>query len=231
MNYICSIELIQQIPRIYISLILTYIAILYYKIQHISTQYSPPSHIKPQNVQRARFSVILGIMEDNITKDHSLTFDYHSNGKTYKFRYYELANYSKLDITKVKQVYGVCFYQDKMVIVLNGKKKTWGLVGGKPKEDESIEQTLKRRVQEESNMQVLKWRPIGVQEVTDPNMNTYYQLRVVCKVKPFGDFVADPAGTITEIKLINPKDYLEYFDWGKIGEQIIQRAVQLKPKL
>lgn len=170
-------------------------------------------------------------MEDNITKDHSLIFDYHSNGKIYKFRYYELANYSYLDLAKIKQIYGVCFYQDKMVIALNGKKRSWGLVGGKPEEGESIEQALKREVQEESNMQVLKWRPMGIQEVTDPQGNNYYQLRVACKVKPLGDFIHNPAGTITEIKLIDPKDYLEYFNWGEIGEKIIHRAIQLKPKL
>lgn len=170
-------------------------------------------------------------MEDNITKDHPLTSDYQSNGKIYKFRYYESANYNILDKSKIKQIYGVCFYQDQMVIVLNGKKRTWGLVGGKPENGESIQQTLEREVQEESNMQVLRWRPIGVQEVTNPNGIVNYQLRVVCKVKPFGNFILDPAGTITEVKQIDPKDYKNYFDWGAIGEKIIQRAIQLKPKL
>lgn len=170
-------------------------------------------------------------MEDNIPKDKPLKADYHHNGKVYKFSYYELANYSKLDTSKIKQIYGVCFYTDKMVIVFNGKRKTWGLVGGKPEEGESIEEALKREVQEESNMQLLRWRPIGVQEVTDPNGNIDYQLRVACKVKPIGEFIEDPAGTITEIKLIDPKNYLEYFNWGEIGEKIIQRAVQLRPKL
>lgn len=170
-------------------------------------------------------------MEDNIPKDKPLIFDYRSKGKIYKFKYYELADYSKLDLNKIKQIYGVCFYQDKMVIVLNGKKKTWGLVGGKPEIDESIEQAFKREVQEESNMQVIRWRPIGVQEVTDPAGETYYQLRVASKVKPFGDFTVDPAGTITEVKLINPESYRQYFDWGEIGEKIIQRAIQLRPKL
>ncbi|KKR81166.1 MAG: Phosphohydrolase (MutT/nudix family protein) [Candidatus Daviesbacteria bacterium GW2011_GWA1_41_61] len=170
-------------------------------------------------------------MDNNITQQNSLTADYHSDGKIYKFRYYELANYDHLDRARIRQVYGVCFYQDKMVIVLNGKKQTWGLAGGTLRIGESIEETLKREVEEESNMQVLKWRPIGVQEVTDPNGNLYYQLRVVCKVKPVGEFLSDPAGTITEIKLINPIDYITYFNWGEIGEKIIQRAVQLRPKL
>lgn len=170
-------------------------------------------------------------MEDNITKDNPLIFDYLSNGKIYKFIYYELADYSNLDLAIVKQVYGVCFCQDKMVIVLNGKKRTWGLVGGQPEEGESIQQALTREVQEESNMQVLRWRPIGVQEVTDPDGNMYYQLRAACNVKPFGDFISDPAGTITEVKLIDPKDYKNYFDWGEIGDKIIQRAIQVRSKL
>ncbi len=170
-------------------------------------------------------------MDDNVTKDNPLVADYREGNKLYKFRYYELANYKGLDLSKVKQIYGVCFYKYQMVIALNGKKRTWGLVGGKPEEGESIEQALEREVKEESNMQVLKWRPIGVQEVTDPSGDTNYQLRVACKVKPLGEFNSDPTGVVTEVKLIDPKDYKNYFDWGEIGEKIIQRAVQLKPKL
>lgn len=170
-------------------------------------------------------------MDNNITKDNPIVADYNLAGKIYKFRYYELGNYNNLDLTKIQQIYGVCFYQDQMVVVLNGKKGTWGLVGGKPETGESIEQSLEREIQEESNMEVLRWRPIGVQEVTDPSGSIYYQLRVVCKVKPLGDFISDPAGTITKVKLIDPKDYKNYFDWGEIGEQIINRASQLRPRL
>ena len=37
--------------------------------------------------------------------------------------------------------------------------------------------------------------------------------------------------SITEIKLIDPKDIKQYFDWGVIGDRIIERAVELKSKL
>ncbi|KKS65537.1 hypothetical protein A3A14_03435 [Candidatus Daviesbacteria bacterium RIFCSPLOWO2_01_FULL_43_38] len=170
-------------------------------------------------------------MDDRITKDAPLVADYHDKGKIYKFRYYELGNYDRLDLNMVRQIYGVCFYLDQMVIVLNGKKRTWGLAGGTPKEGENIQQAFEREVQEETNMQVLRWRLIGVQEVTDPNGSVYYQLRVACKVKPFGDFVSDPGGVITEVKFIDPRDYKNYFNWGEIGEQIINRANQIKSKL
>lgn len=162
-------------------------------------------------------------MEDNITKDHPLTSNYQSHGKIYNCSYYELANYSNLDLTKITQIHGVCFFQDQMVIVLNGQKRTWGLVGGKLKNHESIQQALERAIQEESNMQVLRWRPIGVQEVTDSNGNIDYELIVVCKVKSIGESASR--------KLIDLQDYKNYFDWEEIGEKIIQRAIQLKPKL
>ena len=170
-------------------------------------------------------------MDSYISSDDSLSADYKSKGQTFKFRYYELANYSKLDPKLIKQVYGVCFYQDKMVIVYDGKSKTWGLVGGGPEEGESVEDTLKREILEESNMQLIRWRPIGVQEVTDPKGNMHYELRVACKVRPNVDSEQDSGGGITEVKLIDPQSYTQYFDWGEIGKRIVQRAIQLKPKL
>ena len=43
--------------------------------------------------------------------------------------------------------------------------------------------------------------------------------------------VSSPDGEITEIKLIDPKDIKQYFDWGKIGDRIIERAMELRGKL
>ena len=37
--------------------------------------------------------------------------------------------------------------------------------------------------------------------------------------------IYDPDGDITELKLIDPADYKKYFDWGKIGDHIMQRAL------
>ena len=54
------------------------------------------------------------------------------------------------------------------------------------------------------------------------------QVRMFCIVEPYGDFVSDPDGDVTEIKLIDPKDYKQYFDWGEIGDRIVERAVEMK---
>lgn len=154
------------------------------------------------------------------------------SGVEYLFEYFDADSFDDLDYSRCKQTYAVCMVEEKMVIVFNGKKQTWGLVGGSIENGESFEQTLRREVQEESNMEILSILPLGYQKVTDTRDNSFiYQLRYVCTARPIGAFVSDPAGHITEIKLINPKDYKQYFNWGEIGERIVERAIKLKERL
>ncbi len=153
-------------------------------------------------------------------------------GKTYELRYTNTDSFSDLPKEKCRQIYGVCFYNNKLVIGFNGKKQTWSLIGGTVEPGETLKQTLVREVSEESNMEVLKAVPIGYQEVISSNgAEMLYQLRSCCIVKPIGPFFSDPDGSVTEIKLIDPLDYKKYFDWGKIGDCIINRAVELKENL
>ena len=150
------------------------------------------------------------------------------SGVEYIFEYFDADSFDHLDYSKCQQVYGVCLYENKMVIGFGGKKKDWGLIGGTIEKGETFEQTLRREIQEESNMEVIKCLPVGYQKMTDTRDNSYvYQLRYACTVRPYGPFVSDPALGITEIKLINPEDYKKYFNWGKIGERIISRALEL----
>lgn len=153
-------------------------------------------------------------------------------GVKYTFEYSDADSFDHLERERCKQVYAVCFCGDKMVIGYGGAKNSWGLIGGSVEKGEAFEETLKREVQEESNMEVLTYLPVGVQKVTDTrDGKVIYQLRYVCIARPYGPFESDPAGAITEIKLIYPKDYKQYFDWGKIGDRIIERALELKEKL
>lgn len=151
------------------------------------------------------------------------TFKHHD--QDIKVKYYDLDSFLSLPIDKCQQVYGVCFYKDEMLIV---RGENWGLVGGHIENNETFDQTLAREVQEETNMKVIMSRPIGVQEVTNPDGKTLYQLRYYAQVEPIGEFEKDPAGSVTEIKLINPLDYKKYFDWGEIGDRIIRRAIEIK---
>lgn len=163
----------------------------------------------------------------------SITEEYIGvSGVKYIFEYFDCDDFSILPYEKCRQVYGVCFLEDKLVIGYHGKKDTWGLIGGTVEQGETFEETFAREIQEESNMEVLEKIPIGYQKMIDTRDGSFvYQLRYVATVRPFGPFVSDPAESVTEIKMIGPLEYKQYFDWGKTGERIMERALELKDKM
>ncbi|MDE2037913.1 MAG: NUDIX domain-containing protein [Patescibacteria group bacterium] len=150
------------------------------------------------------------------------------DGHMVRFEYEDADDFSMLDKSKCRQVYGVCFCDGKLVIGRGGRKGDWGLIGGTIEPGETFEETLKREVQEESNMEVLTAKPIGYQKAVDTRDGSWvYQLRYVCRVQPYGPFTGDPdGGSIQEIKLIDPADYRTYFDWGETGERMIHRSIE-----
>jgi NADH pyrophosphatase NudC (nudix superfamily) len=136
-------------------------------------------------------------------------------GKIIDIVYEDAASFDNLPYEKVRQVYGVCF---------GGQKNDWGLLGGTVEPGEKYEETLAREIQEESNMKVIDCWSIGSQYLVNEDT---YQIRYACQVEPLGKFISDPAGGIKEIKLIDPADYKKYIDWGKIGDRLITRALEL----
>ncbi len=170
--------------------------------------------------------------ENNMT----ITTERSDRHGSYLVEYTDVDTFSNLDLALFKQSYGICFVDGKLLIRsgdYGGTEKQWGYIGGRKEPGETPEQTLHREVQEESNMEIISFLPIGVQKVTRQNDGrVWYELRYVCKVRPMGAFVKDGAGGgSTEIKLIDPGDYKKYVDWGEIGDRLIIRALELLPKL
>lgn len=126
-------------------------------------------------------------------------------------------------------VHAFCFCGDKLVVVYHQDKKYWTPPGGGIEKGETYEQAVVREVKEETNMKVSHQELIGYQDIYEPG-RTIRQTRSYCIVEPYGDFVSDPDGDISEIKLIDPKDYKQYFDWLKIGDHIMERAVEMLKK-
>ena len=126
-------------------------------------------------------------------------------------------------------VHAFCFYGDKMIVVYSEVKGYWTPPGGGIESGETYEQAIIREVREETNMKVLSQELIGYQDIYEPD-RIIRQTRSFCIVEPIGNFVADPDGDITEIKLIDPRDYKKYFDWGEIGEKIMKKAMKLNDK-
>jgi 8-oxo-dGTP pyrophosphatase MutT (NUDIX family) len=150
-------------------------------------------------------------------------------GKKIDLVYEDVDSFDDLFYEKCKQVYGVCFYEGKIVLGFSRRMQKWNLIGGTIGPGETLEQALSREIHEESNMKLLKCWPIGYQREADKDYD--YQLRYACLVEPYGEFTADPdAGEhngIDRITLIDPKDFKKYLGWGKIGDRLLERAIGL----
>jgi len=143
----------------------------------------------------------------------------------------DLDSFDELGDSKIKGAHAFCFYGDKLVIVYSEAKGYWSYPGGGVEPGETAEEATVREVLEETNMRVLKQRVIGYAEIFEPAR--VLQTRSVCIVEPIGPFVADadPEGDITEIKLIDPRDIKQYFDWGPGGDYLLERALKMKNTL
>ena len=131
---------------------------------------------------------------------------------------------------KINGVHAYCFYKDKLIVVYAENKGYWTPPGGGVEEGETARDAVRREVKEETNMNVLRQRFIGYQDISEPQ-GVVSQTRSVCIVEPYGPFLTDPDGDITKIELIDPKDYKKYFDWGEIGDRIMSRALELKAQM
>lgn len=156
------------------------------------------------------------------------TFEY--NGIHYKAEYEDCDDWTALPDKLCVQNYGVCFLDGKIIVGLHGSEENphWKIIGGTREKGETVEETLVREILEEANMDVLEQAPIGYQKVTGEDGKVVYHLRTWCRVTPRGPFVADPDQGVKEIKLIDPKDHKNYFDWGAIGDRIIERAMEIE---
>lgn len=156
----------------------------------------------------------------------------HTNrlGQNLVVEYRDIEDPAELLDKEIQCVHAYCFSNGQLVTVYDPIKGGWTPPGGQVEPGESVEDAVVREVLEESNMHVLRQKLIGYQDIHEPG-GTITQTRSVCIVEPMGNFVADPAGDVTAIKLIDPKDYKKYFDWKEIGDHVMARALELHKTL
>jgi ADP-ribose pyrophosphatase YjhB (NUDIX family) len=184
---------------------------------------------------RRRFRLVGGIMGyfKNMSENKpTLTNEYtNKQGVKYLGEYYEVDSFDHLPKDEITQCYGIVFVSDKFLVVNNvNNAGRYTPVGGGVEPGEHPDDALIREVKEESSMRVLNFKPVGYQKVVDTSgtEKTCYQLRYVCTAEPYGPFVADPDGDVTEVVEVDQSNYKKYFDWGAIGERIVTRAVELR---
>lgn len=129
----------------------------------------------------------------------------------------------------LSSVHAYSFYNDSFVIVYAPKHTRWTPPGGGIEAGETYLEAAVREVYEESNMNVVHQELIGYQDIYLKN-RVIRQARTMCIVEPYGEFMEDPDGDISEIRLINPDQYKQYFDWGTIGDHIMKRSIELNDR-
>jgi ADP-ribose pyrophosphatase YjhB (NUDIX family) len=165
-------------------------------------------------------------MSENIFEIHSS--GPNSRGEILDLTYREGNPLENMEGKTWGSVQGWCFYGDSLVVVHSiNRGGHWSPPGGRVEEGESIEEAIDREVAEESNMRVLSKQVIGYQDIILPDGRIIRSPKFFCFVEPIGEFKSDPDGSIDEIKLIDPKDYKEYFDWGEVGERVMARALEI----
>lgn len=154
------------------------------------------------------------------------SFLINSSGQKFNLIYREDDPLKDLEGKMLKAVHAFCFHGDKLVVVYADKKGYWAPPGGGIESGETYEEAVIREVKEETNMKVLSQKFIGYQDVYEPD-RIVRQTRSMCIVEPYGPFISDPDGDVTKIKLVDPTDYKKYFDWGEVGDRVMERALLL----
>ena len=126
---------------------------------------------------------------------------------------------------KVRQVYGIVFSND-FEVLLRIEDNRYKLTGGKPEENESYEDTLKREYIEELNVEIDDCHYLGYLLVEDNN-EKYAQVRLIARIKSINENHIDPAtGKMYERELVSidkVKELLNYQD--EAGNQMIDEAI------
>lgn len=133
----------------------------------------------------------------------------------------------------VGQVYGIVFNAKGEILIARKKPEDgWGISGGTPETDESIEETLRRELKEEMDVSVSKITPLGVQKVElfgdNKGKSTLYQLRYIALLQELLPQTPDPDnGIIWERQFVPARDINEYVKWGDLGAAMFKDATDL----
>lgn len=149
------------------------------------------------------------------------------NGQRCDVHHVDSDNFDDIPDSLRLKAYAVCFWYGKMLLVNHPEWNIWSIPGGTRDHGESIEETLKREILEETNCEIIDYTPIAYQKVVSPDGDIHYRLQYKCNVIPLGDFKEDVAGNINKIAWIKPNDFEKYIEKKEFRKIVIQRALNL----
>lgn len=149
-----------------------------------------------------------------------LTSEYEYRGHV-DVEWYDVHEKEDIPDLEWHQVYVVGNYQGKVAIVMYPDSQD-NLPGGGIEPGESLEQAMVRELEEETNMRVVSWEPLGYQVCTRRETGEVSnQFRAYAKLEKIGEFANDPGGNIIGHKLIELDEMNDYIRYGVVGEQLI----------
>jgi ADP-ribose pyrophosphatase YjhB (NUDIX family) len=145
-----------------------------------------------------------------------ITEEFEYDGVDYKLEFFEVKSKKQIPKLPFTQVYAVGNFNNKVPIVKYAKHKD-NLPGGGIEPGETISEALEREMNEELNMSVKMWRPIGYQKNSGSNGKTDYQFRVYAELEKNGEFTHDPGGLVVGNELIDISILNSRIKWGELG--------------
>ena len=138
----------------------------------------------------------------------------------------------------VTQVYGIVFNDKGEILVARETPEgKWQLPGGKPEENETVEETVKRELLEEVDVKARKIYPLGAQKtemLNNPNKDEgdlFYQLRCVVELDKLLPQTPDPdRGNVWERMFVPANKIAEHIKWGETGNAMFKDAIALWEK-
>src|SRR5665811_369504 len=116
-------------------------------------------------------------------------------GSTITAEWFDITSKDQIPDLPWQGIYAVCNLDGKIPFVYSsdGISK---IPGGRTDQSESVEETLRREIQEELNCKIMSWIPIGYQKNFNGGELGSCQLRVYATIEKNGEFKKDPAGTV-----------------------------------
>ena len=159
-------------------------------------------------------------------KKPDLLDEFYYEGDRISVKWYDVRNKSEIPDLEWKQIYVIGNYNNKVPIVIYENKGN-NLPGGHVEVGESLESAMHREIQEELNMRIVSWAPLGYQRLSRPgDKDLVFQFRVYAKLEKISDFISDPDGSVIGHKLVELDDVNKFINYGNVGVRLIINCKQ-----